>query len=40
MFSWATAAAAKQGLKENLGTDEHFHIIIQLKLEDVKASFI
>lgn len=31
-FPWAAAPAAKQGLKENLGTDEHFHVIIQLKL--------
>lgn len=30
----------KQGLKENLGTGEHFHAIIPLKLEDVKAAFI
>lgn len=39
----------KRGVKENLGyekhlqvcygTDEHFHVIIQLKL-DVKAAFI
>lgn len=39
-FPRATAAAAKQGLKENLGTDEHFHVIIPLKLEDVRAAFI
>lgn len=30
----------KQGLKENLGTGEHFHAIIPLKLEDAKAAFI